>query len=68
MNNFHEQPELLWDDLLSQEQNRIQAAFSTLNPEEKKSVLDHLLRMSSEPGWHPAQSESARAALVSLGY
>jgi len=68
MQNFAAAPETLWDYLLSRDQNRVRAAFAGLDPAEKKAVLEHLRRMSSEPGWHPEQRESARAALHALGY
>lgn len=67
MQNYTNSPENLWDDLLSRDQNRIQSAFTRLNSQEKIAVLDHLRRMATEPGWHPEQCESARAALSTLG-
>jgi hypothetical protein len=53
----------LWGEILSQQEERVFAAFELLNPEEKNSVVDHLRRMVSEKGWHPAQVESASYAL-----
>ena len=55
--------EKLWSNLLSHQPDRVRAAFTDLNPTEKKSVLDHLNRMATEPGWHPEQQASARLAL-----
>lgn len=66
MQNFTGHPENFWDYLLSRDQSRIQTAFSWLNTQEKKAVLDHLLKMSTQPGWHPEQRESARTALRTL--
>ncbi len=42
-------------------------AFEQLEPEEQGAVLEHLQRMSSEPGWHPEQQRSAQAALEVIG-
>jgi hypothetical protein len=56
----------LWDKLLSRRPELIRAAFEGLNPSEQGSVLAHLGRMASEPGWHSQQRASARAALKAL--
>lgn len=58
--------EALWDALLSREADLIRQAFNALRAEEKKAILAHLKRMTSEPGWHPEQVASARAALEAL--
>ena len=58
--------EILWDNLLSCQPDRVRATFTNLTPSEKKIVLDHLNRMASEPGWHPEQQTSARLALSAL--
>jgi hypothetical protein len=58
--------ETLWEEILSRQSERIQAAFATLSAEEKVAVLDHLNRMASEPGWHPEQIASASKALKTL--
>ncbi len=59
--------EKLWDNLLSRQNNQIRAAYQELTSEEKDAVLEHLQRMVSEPGWHPEQRLSAKAALRVLG-
>lgn len=56
----------LWGEILSQQEERVFAAFELLNPEEKNTVMDHLHRMVSEKGWHPSQIESARYALAKI--
>jgi hypothetical protein len=56
----------LWDKLLSRRPELIRAAFEGLSPSEQGSVLAHLGRMTSEPGWHPEQRASASAALIAL--
>ena len=58
--------EILWDNLLSRQPERVRAAFSTLTSAEQQAVLDHLKRMSQEPGWHPEQRRSAQTALDAL--
>jgi hypothetical protein len=59
--------ETLWDNLLSRDPERIRDAFKALTRGEKRAVLAHLKRMSSESDWHIEQRESARAALRALG-
>lgn len=68
MQNPTASPESIWDDLLSRDRNQICTAFDRLPLEEKQPVLDHLIQMSSGPGWHPGQRESARIALQVLGH
>ena len=53
----------LWADLLSAEAARIRRAWNGLSAEERLAVLDHLVRMRDEDGWHPAQRASAAAAI-----
>jgi len=59
--------ELLWDQLLSRQPEKIRAAYSLLSPDEQVNVLLHLGRMASEPGWHAEQVLSAQLALQALG-
>ncbi len=42
----------LWDALLSRQPEQVRAAFRSLEPDQQHSVLAHLQRMTSEPGWH----------------
>jgi hypothetical protein len=58
--------EMFWEEILSRQPERIQAAFLTLSGEEKEAVLNHLKRMTREPGWHPEQVNSAKKALQVL--
>lgn len=53
----------LWDDILSSDPARIRRAWGNLTDEEALTVLEHLRRMKDEPGWQPAQRESAEVAL-----
>lgn len=55
-----------WQEILSGEAERTRRAFTRLAASEQPAVLLHLRRMSTETGWHPAQAESARAALDAL--
>jgi len=56
----------LWDALLSRQEEQIQAAFRSLDGEQQHTVYTHLVRMVSEPDWHPEQRLSAQAALDAL--
>lgn len=56
----------LWTEILSREAERIQLAFQSLNTAEKISVRAHLIRMTTEEGWHDVQVESASAALEAI--
>ncbi len=66
----HSQPgrklEALWDDLLSQQPEKVQAAYHALAKTEQQAVIRHLKRMVAEPGWQPEQRSSAQAALQAL--
>jgi hypothetical protein len=66
MNSPSEQPDQLWNNLLSRQPKLIRAAFSKLDPSKQKDALAHLQRMVSEPGWQPEQRSSAEAALRAL--
>lgn len=55
--------EKAWDDLLSQESDRIESRFKSLDEKSQKVVVDHLNKMVTESGWHTAQVESAQKAL-----
>ena len=56
----------LWDFLLSRQPEQVRSAFLSLPEDERQLVVAHLQRMASEPGWHPEQVISARAALLAL--
>jgi hypothetical protein len=66
MNEPEDRLEILWDGLLSRQDERVRAAFASLNTSEQQAVLAHLQRMSSEAGWHLEQRISAEAALRAL--
>lgn len=65
MLNDH-QLEMLWDQILSREPEKIRAAFAGLDPASQQEVYTHLQRMTREAGWHPEQRRSAEAALSAL--
>jgi hypothetical protein len=65
-NNALNEPEELWDQLLSRQPKKVQTAFENLSAQEQHAVLDHLQRMATEPDWHPEQRISAAAALEAL--
>jgi hypothetical protein len=58
--------EKAWDDLLSQEPERIESRFKSFDEKSKRVVIEHLNKMVTESGWHPAQVESAEKALEIL--
>ncbi len=65
----HQQPyklEILWDELLSRQPQRVMAAYASLNAPEQKAVLNHLQRMADEPGWQVEQRLSAQAAISAI--
>jgi hypothetical protein len=59
-------PEELWDAILSRDIKRVVNAWRKLDLEEQTSLLAHLVRMTSEDGWHPEQVTSAQAALDAI--
>jgi hypothetical protein len=55
--------EEFWEELLSRQPSRITAAYAKISGAEKDSIIKHLNKMTTEPGWHPEQRKSAQAAL-----
>ena len=68
MTSFEYEPEMLWENLLSTQSDRILSAYKHLSTEEQASVVNHLNRMVTEPGWLPVQRDSARVALDVLAH
>jgi hypothetical protein len=58
--------EKLWEALLSQQANQVQAAFNSLDDEQQAAIFLHLQRMLDEPDWQPEQRKSAQFALAAL--
>lgn len=58
--------EALWSGLLSRDTTTVRLVFNSLSKREQDAIVKHLERMSTEPGWHPAQRASAKAALKIL--
>lgn len=58
--------EKFWDDMLSQDPQKITEVFKPLDKHDRQVVLDHLNRMLNEVGWHSEQRDSAQAALKAL--
>lgn len=56
----------VWEVLLSRQPERVRKVFARLDENERRVVRAHLLRMTTEPGWHPEQVISAQAALDAL--
>ncbi len=59
-------PEELWDRLLSRLPALVRSTFASLPADQQNSVLAHLQRMADEDGWHEEQRISARSALQAL--
>lgn len=56
-------PETFWAYLLSEEPDKIQAAWNALHAEERAAVRAHLLQMTTDEGYSAPQRSSAQAAL-----
>ncbi len=56
----------IWTELLSRDEPLIRRAFSQLNQTEKIAARAHLIKMTTEDGWHPEQIRSAQAALDAI--
>jgi hypothetical protein len=63
MSDFDFDLESLWEGLLSRDPQQIKNSYQTLSTQEGQSVLAHLKRMVTEPGWNAEQRVSAKAAL-----
>jgi len=55
-----------WGDLLSEEPQRILAAWELLDAAAQAAIRAHLRRMVSEEGWADVQRAAARAALATI--
>ena len=55
--------EKLWSEILSGNEKIIRTVFERLDPDGRKTVLDHLRKMASEEGWQIQQRQSAQVAL-----
>ena len=58
--------ETTWDQLLSRDPSIVRLAFASLDPQSQQVVVDHLRKMTGEPGWHPEQVRSAEIALEAI--
>ena len=56
----------IWTELLSREQTRIRHAFTLLSQTEKITARAHLIKMTTESGWHEEQIRSAKIALDAI--
>jgi hypothetical protein len=66
MDGTTEQLEALWNCLLSRDEELVRETFTSLDPENQRTVIVHLQRMVCESGWQPEQQTSARAAIRAL--
>jgi hypothetical protein len=58
--------EVFWGHILSEEPQRIVAAWLTLDANEQITIRDHLARMATEEGWATEQRRAARTALGTI--
>jgi hypothetical protein len=66
MDGQQETYENIWDMLLSRQSVKIEQAFTSLESDQQKAIMDHLQGMVAEPGWQPEQRVSAQAALDTI--
>lgn len=55
--------EKTWNAILSRDEKEILRVFSALDPDSRRTVVEHLKKMTAEDGWHPEQVKSAGRAL-----
>ena len=58
--------EQFWDALLSRAPENIQKTYKHLSMDERKTVNNHLITMTTENGWSIIQKHSAQIALDSI--
>ena len=46
--------EYFWDELLSRDPFRINKSYEELSDGDQQAVVDHLIAMTTEEGWHTA--------------
>ncbi len=52
--------------LHSRQPAMIEKAFTSLESDQQKAVMDHLQHLVAEPGWQPEQRVTAQAALDTI--
>ncbi len=55
--------EIIWEQILSRDEEQIRQAFRELDEASRREVLAHLRVMIREEGWHSEQRISAQKAL-----
>jgi hypothetical protein len=63
MSNVEAILEEVWGELFSGDAARVRKVWGSLTDEECGIVLQHLQKMLDDPGFQPAQKESATTAL-----
>jgi hypothetical protein len=58
--------EIVWDNLLSRNPQKIGDAFVALDRQSQETIREHLQKMTTEEGWHPGQTKSAVYALQTI--
>jgi len=58
--------EYFWDEILSRDPTRIKKSYEELSNSDQRAVVEHLIAMTTEEGWHTAQKGSAQIALATI--
>lgn len=65
--NYHKiDPDLLWEGLLSGDDDLIREIYVQLDVDERNAIVAHLEKVVNEEDWHPLQRESAQLALKTI--
>lgn len=62
LNTIFNQEEF-WGSILSEDKLKITRILNSIDSAEIRLVINHLEKMNTEDGWHPAQKKSAAFAL-----
>jgi hypothetical protein len=55
-----------WDALLSCDLELIQKTYKHLKEKDQEMIMDHLIKMTTEFGWHQEQKRSAQTAIDAI--
>jgi hypothetical protein len=55
-----------WDNIFSEQPEKIINAYSLLNARLQQSVIIHLYNIINEPGWQPAKVVAAQFAIDTI--
>lgn len=60
------QIENFWENILSEDPQKILSVYKDINAEEKKHLIIHLYKMVNEPGWQKSQRQTAQKAIDTI--